>query len=173
MIMNKIYSWKLNFERIMRAVECAYERLSESNRLKLNPATTYQRKFSERITQEMTGALGELAVIDFFEIKRKPQINTFHNVADVLEDIEVRSTNYKNGHLILRDNDSPNRKYIFCTVDYDAVRLIGWVNGKDGMVSEYYRSEEKTKSMFKNPKAVRPAWFVPQDALLDMKDLKI
>ncbi len=170
--MKKIYSWTINFERMMRAVEWMHIRLSESHKLNLNPATTYKRTFNERITQEMIGMLAEIAVIDFFGIKENPKINTFHNEADVLDDIEVRATDYKNGHLILRDNDSADRKYIFCTVDYNAVKLVGWINGKDGMVSEYYRSEEKTKSMFKNPKAVRPAWFVPQGSLLDMKDLK-
>jgi hypothetical protein len=170
--MKKIYSWRLNFERMMRAVEWMHIRLSESHKLKLNPATTYERTFNERITQEMTGMLGELAVIDFFGLKQNPRVNTFHNEADVLDNIEVRTTNYKNGHLILRDNDSINRKYIFCTVDYNAVKLIGWINGKDGMVAKYYRSEEKTKSMFKNPRAIRPAWFIPQDDLNNIEDLK-
>jgi hypothetical protein len=170
--MKTIYSWKLNFERMMRAVEWMHVRLSESHRLKLNPATTYERSFSERITQEMIGMLGELAVIDFFGIKQNPGINTFHNVADVLDNIEVRSTNYKNGHLILRDNDKPDHKYIFCIVDYNAVKLIGWISGKEGMTDQHFRSEDKTKSMFKNPRATRPAWFIPQNILKDMKELK-
>ena len=170
--MKTIYSWKLTFERMMRAVEWMHIRLSESHKLKLNPATTYERSFSERITQEMIGMLGELAVIDFFGVKQNPQVNTFHNVADVLSDIEVRATNHKNGHLILRDNDSPERKYVFCVVSYDAVKLIGWSIGKNVMINKYFRSEQKIKSLYKNPRILRPAWFIPQNILQDMKELK-
>ena len=171
--MNKIYTWKLNFEKMMRAIKWMHIRLSESHKLKLNPATTYERTFDERITQEMTGMLAELAVIDFFGIKQNPSVNTFHKVADVLEDIEVRATTYQNGHLILRDNDSIDRKYIFCTVNYDMVRLMGWIHGKEGMTDQYFRSEEKTRSMFKNPRAVRPAHFIPQNKLKDMQEFKL
>ena len=170
--MNNIYTWKLDFEKMMLAIKWVHIRLSESHRLKLNPATTYERTFDERIAQEMTGMLAELAVIAFFGIKQDPNVNTFHKVADVLDDIEVRSTTYQNGHLILRDNDAVDRNYIFCTVNYNLVRLIGWISGKEGMSDQYFRSESTTRTMFKNPRAVRPAHFIPQNELKDMKELK-
>lgn len=170
--MRKIYKWQLNFERMMRAVEHSYIRTFESRKQNLNHEKTYKRNFNERITQEVIGTLGELAVLDFFNVKRDPLVNTFHSAADVLDDIEVRSTNYSNGHLILRHHDLTNRKYVLCTVTYDAVRIMGWIDAKEGMVDKYYRSEEKTKSLFKNPRVLKPAWFIPQNDLKNMEDLK-
>jgi hypothetical protein len=170
--MKTIYSWKLNFERMMKAVEHSYIRISESNNKNLNHASTYERKFNERITQEVIGVLGELAVLDFLNINSDPLVNTYHNIADAGKDVESRATNRLDGHLILRDNDDPERRYIFCTVDYSAVRLIGWAKGKDVMKEEYFRSEQKIKSICKNPKVLRPAWFVPQNILQDMKEFK-
>jgi hypothetical protein len=170
--MKKIYSWTLNFERMMRAVEHSYIRNYESRKLNCDHEKTYKRNFNERITQEVIGTLGELAVLDFFNVKRDPLVNTFHSAADVLDDIEVRSTNYRTGHLILRHHDIVDRKYVFCTVGYDAVRIIGWKNGKDGMTNQYYRSEDKTKSLYKNPRVLKPAWFIPQEDLNCMEVLK-
>jgi hypothetical protein len=170
--MKTVYSWKLNFERMMKAVEHSYIRITESKNKNLNHATTYKRNFNERITQEVVGILGELAVLDFLNINSSPLVNTYHNVADAGKDVESRATNKLDGHLILRDNDDPEKRYIFCTVDYSAVRLIGWSKGKDIMKDEYFRSEQKIKSMYKNPRVLRPAWFVPQNALKNMKEFK-
>lgn len=170
--MKTIYSWTLNFERMMKAVEHSYIRMFESEKKNLNHATTYQRNFNERMTQEVVGILGELAVLDFLNINSDPLVNTYHNVADAGKDVESRATNKLDGHLILRDNDDPERRYIFCTVDYKAVKLIGWSKGKDVMKEEYFRSEQKIKSMYKNPRVLRPAFFIPQNALKDMKEFK-
>jgi hypothetical protein len=171
--MKTIYSWKLNFERINKAFFHAYVRISESTNRNLNHATTYQRSLKERLEQEVVGVLGELAILDFLNIKTGPLVNTYHNLADAGEDVESRATNKLDGHLILRDNDNPERRYIFCTVDYTAVRLIGWAKGKEVMKEEYFRSEQKIKSIYKNPRVLRPAWFVPQDVLNDMKSFKL
>jgi hypothetical protein len=170
--MKTVYSWKLNFERMMKAIEHSHIRQIESRAKNLNHATTYTRNFNERISQEVIGILGELAVLEFLNINSDPLVNTYHNVADAGKDVESRATNKLDGHLILRDNDNPERRYIFCTVGYDAVRLIGWSKGQDVMKDEYFRSEEKIKSMYKNPRVVRPAYFVPQRALKDMKEFK-
>lgn len=170
--MNTVYSWTLNFERMMKAVEHSYIRMFESEKKNLNHASTYKRNFNERMTQEVVGVLGELAVLDFLNIKSGPLVNTYHKIADAGKDVEARATNKLDGHLILRDNDDPERRYIFCTVDYNAVRLIGWSKGKDGMKEEYFRSEKKIKSMYKNPRVLRPAWFIPQNVLRDMKEFK-
>jgi hypothetical protein len=170
--MKTVYSWKLNFERMMRAVEHSYIRMFESEKKNLNHATTYQRNFNERMTQEVVGILGELAVLDFLKINSDPLVNTYHNIADAGTDVESRATNKLDGHLILRHNDSPERRYIFCTVNYDSVKLIGWLKGEDAMQDKYFRSEQKIKSMYKNPRVLRPAWFVPQDVLFDMKNFE-
>ena len=157
---------------MIKAVEHSYIRIIESKNKNLNHASTYERNFNERMTQEVVGILGELAVLDFLNINSDPLVNTYHKVADAGKDVESRATNKLDGHLILRDNDDPERRYIFCTVDYNAVRLIGWSKGADVMKEQYFRSEQKIKSMYKNPRVLRPAWFIPQNALKDMKEFK-
>lgn len=77
---------------------------------------------------------------------------------DVGGKYEVRTTTYKNGHLILHPEDK-KADYIFVVGDGNTFDVVGWINSEDGKKPEYWRTA-----------GVRfPCYFVPQDKLKDIE----
>lgn len=76
---------------------------------------------------------------------------------------EVRSTNRGDGCLILHPSDDDNRAYVLALVraQYRVV-LAGWAFGSRG----------KNKDKFWRSDVRAPAFFVPQDQLRPMRELK-
>lgn len=119
-----------------------------------------------RFVNDLEATLSEIAtaralgISDFY-----PSVNTFHTQADVLSDIEVRSTSSSRNRLILRRNDNANHRFVFTVVelfracpwkeDHPVVDIIGWCHARDGMQDKYLNQYNNRE----------PAWFVPQDIL--------
>lgn len=143
------------------AVESAKMRLIASEAASLNHATTYERDMGERLADEVCGACGELALAKAAGQWFIPSVNTFHRVPDCLLDVEVRSTSLKNGSLIVRDNDSGERRYVLATVSAPDVRLAGWMYGHECKKPEFLR----------NPNGYRESWFIPQSLLRPIEEL--
>lgn len=143
------------------ALNIAWLRIVTSAAKKLNHATTYQRSMAQRIYEEFIGACGELAVGKASGTFFVPSVNTFHRVPDCLDNCEVRSTDNTSGRLIVRDNDSDDRRYIFAVMTGDTMTLVGWLTG----------AEAKKDEWTDNPNGYRPAWFVPQDRLHDVEEI--
>jgi hypothetical protein len=72
---------------------------------------------------------------------------------------EVRATTRRDGRLIIRDNDHPDRPYVLAVGDPYAVEpvieLRGWLWGWEARRREWLR----------DPHGRRPCWMVPQSAL--------
>ena len=143
-------------------VDAAWLRVTTSAAKGLNAATTYQRSMVERVSEEITGAAGEVAVAKWRGRFFIPSINTFHRVPDCMENVEVRSTTRSDGHLIVRDNDDPGRRYVLAVVSTD-VTLAGWVNGSEAQRQEWRRASQRSD---------RQAWWVPQNKLRSMEELR-
>ena len=101
---------------LLEAIKLAELRNLEGSALGCNASTTYKSDLAEFLTRNVNGILAELVVGRKFDRFYLPSCNTFHNQADVGEDIEVRSTHHLNGSLILRDNDYPDRRYVLVIV---------------------------------------------------------
>jgi hypothetical protein len=145
-----------------QAVFTAWTRIIASSMQQLNHATTYQRTLVKRLEEEVVGACGEIAVGKYTDKWFVPSVNTFHRVPDCLNDVEVRATaHFKNGHLIVRDNDAEDRRFVLALVDGQRVRLAGWLYGHEAKRSEWVQ----------DPHNQRPSWFVPQSALRGMDEL--
>jgi hypothetical protein len=143
------------------AFNAAWLRIVASESQGLNPATTYERSRIDRLTEEMTGAAGELAVGKWSNTFFVPSVNTFHRVPDCLKDVEVRSTRLLGGCLIVRGNDADDRRYVLAIVNGDQILLAGWLYGHEAKRDEWIR----------DPHNQRPAWFAPQESLRGMDEL--
>lgn len=140
-------------------VDAAWLRIVASAVKGLDAATTYKRSMAERISEEITGAAGEMAVAKWSGRFFVPSVNTFHRVPDCLGNVEVRSTRHSDGHLIVRDNDATDRRYVLAIVATD-VTLAGWILGKDAQRPEWRRASRRSD---------RQAWWVPQSELQQME----
>ena len=140
-------------------VDAAWLRIVASAAQRLDHATTYRRSMVERVAEEITGAAGELAVGKWSGRFFVPSVGTFHRVPDCLGDVEVRSTRHADGHLIVRDNDAPDRRYLLAIVGDESVRLAGWIVGMEAKRDEWRRASQRS---------TRPAWWVPQGELRPM-----
>jgi hypothetical protein len=138
---------------LMEAVKVAELRYLEARVGGMNNATTYQSDFVEVMSRDVGGILAEMVVGRKFSRTFLPAINTFHNQADVGEDIEVRSTPHLNGSLILRDNDDPGRRYVLVICDPMAgFEVKGWCYGIEAMTDEWHmKGEGRPHWRYKGP----------------------
>lgn len=155
---------KLSLPEWSAALDAAWLRIATSTAQQLNAATTYERSMVDRVREELIGVAGELAVAKYRGQFFIPGINTFHCKSDCGSDIEVRSTSHPDGHLIVRDNDSPGRRYVLAVVDGKGIRLAGWMTGENARRPEWRRASKRSD---------RPAWWVPQEELKDVKEMDL
>lgn len=152
---------ELTIPEMSMALNAAWLRIVASAQQRLNHKTTYDRPMSKRIQEEFVGACGEIAVGKAANKFFVPSVNTYHRVPDCLSDCEVRSTDREDGALIVRDNDSDERKFILAVAVGETVRLVGWLTGRDAKKQEWV----------KNPHGWRQSWFVPQSALRPIEEV--
>jgi len=68
--------------------------------------------------------------------------------------VEVRSTEYPDGALILHPADPDDRPFVLVTGQLPTYDVVGWVMAGDAKRKAYWRTDRR-----------HPAWFVPQGAL--------
>jgi hypothetical protein len=73
--------------------------------------------------------------------------------------VQVRSTSGHRNCLILHKTDPDDKAFVLVTGTAPNFVLRGWIWGRDGKNEEYWR----------DPVGGRPAYFVPQSALLVMR----
>lgn len=149
----------LTARELAMGVDVGMQRLVASTEAGHNHASTYQRGFLKRLEEETIGACGEIAFSKAFGQYWSPSVNTFHEIADVGRDIEVRSTRLNNGSLIVRNNDADDRWFVLVTGEPPLMTIRGRILGIDAKKKEYLR----------DPHGHRKAWFVPQDVLQSPK----
>ncbi len=152
---------ELTLPEMSMALDAAWLRIVVSAQQGLNHKTTYSRSMSKRIQEEFVGACGEIAVGKAAGVFFVPSVGTFHRIPDCLADCEVRSTDREDGSLIIRDNDSDERRYILAVAVGEMVRLVGWLAGRDA----------KKQGWMRNPHGYRQSWFVPQSALRPIEEV--
>lgn len=70
-------------------------------------------------------------------------------------DVDVRSTKYENGMLIIHKTDDPNRKYYLLTGSEGKYTVRGWLWGYEAQQEKYYTSKSDRP----------PEFYVPQSDL--------
>jgi hypothetical protein len=142
--MNEPYYKPFPLRVIVEAFKVAELRQLESELMELNHANARKRNYEQRIEDEINGVLSEM-IIGRMIIKKTwmPTVNTFHEQADVGEDIEVRCSKELNNNLILRDNDDAFRRYVLVICDVMRGWFVkGWCYGYEAMTPEWHRSLE-------------------------------
>ena len=117
------------------------------------------RTLTTRLFNDVLGAASELAVARWVGAEWSGSVNTFHDVADVGDDIEVRCSTNEHGALIVRLNDAPYRWFVLVTGPPPAMSIRGYLWGADAMAPKWWR----------NAHGYRGAWFVPQSELLPIQ----
>lgn len=107
------------------------------------------------------GALGEAAVAKGLNIFWNGSIGTFK--APDVADLQVRSTTWSSGSLIIHKADSSKEIFILVTGVNGSYVLRGWMYGADAKNEKYWKDPKKEN---------RFAYFVPQSDLEPMSKLK-
>ena len=89
-------------------------------------------------------------------------------VADVGTNIQVRSTSYKHGNLLLHPRDKDDQVFVLVkSHDFPTMELVGWVLGKDAKRKEYWEDGSLYKAF-----AGRACYRYPHTKLKPMDTLE-
>lgn len=135
-----------------------------SSRGKLNSAKHTPDR-GDKWDRDIEGAAAEMALAKALGRYYEPTNMTFkgHDGCGV----QVRSTRHPAGHLIIRDNDSPDEDYFLVTGERGDYVVRGWIRGSEAMRSEYRRTPDSLSGIASRSDA---AWFVPQSALKSLEE---
>ena len=111
-------------------------------------------------TLHIDGACGEQALAKHLKMYWSGNLGNFR-AADV-GSLQVRTTQYHNGHLLLHDDDKDDDIFVLMTGLVPALRIRGWCFAKEGKMDDFK----------KDPLGGREAYFVPQEILRPMATLK-
>lgn len=142
---------------VLRAVAVAVERFHDSRARRLDPANARHRDLFTQLLDEANGACGEAAWCRFTGEEWTGAVGTFHRTPDAQGRVEVRTTHYSSGKLILQRSDHPERWFVLVTGKAPRFVVRGWIRGTDAMTDAYWQPAEGTR--------LAPGWWVPQSAL--------
>ena len=143
---------RLSWRELAIAADVGCQRRIRSMAEGLNDAYGYNGE-GDIWTREVNGAAAEMAVAKFFNRYWEAGVNTFK--APDVEGVQVRHTTREDGCLIIREHDPPDELYVLVIGAPPTFRIAGALYGRQAKRPEWLR----------DPGGVRPAYFVPQDAL--------
>lgn len=104
----------------------------------------------------------EMAVAKAFGVYWNTFPVDFRDLPGDVASVEVRSTKYLTGHLIVHDRDKDDRPFVLVRGTMPRYELAGWIMGKDAKQSWWLRKTRKGH-----------AYFVPEDQLREIKELNV
>lgn len=111
---------------------------------------------------DIDGALAELAAAKWLGCYWGGHVDLFKG-PDVL-DLQVRSTCYMNGSLIIRGRDHDEYNYLLVLTRCPFAFIVGYMKGSEAKaMTDCFNKQDNDKA---------PAWFIPQDRLHDPRELK-
>lgn len=114
---------------------------------------------------DVEGMLAEAAVARALGVFFSPVTGHLDTaLGDVIPGVQVRSTKYKSGSLLVHDSDADDDRFLLVTGSSGTYHLAGWIMGSKG----------KLKKFIKEYKG-RSAYWVPQSALtpFSVDDFKV
>ena len=149
-----------------RCVQVANLRMAVANSRGMNHAISTHRPLLQRLREEVIGACGECAVAKYLGRYWAPleELDRFHDVPDVLPNIEVRSTHHDKGKLTMYPTDKRDRIYICVTGEPPNMTIRGYRRG-----AECFRDEWKVTPE-DEPGNQRNIWRIPQSELHPIPD---
>jgi len=126
------------------------------------------RAESARINR--AGALAELCVAEYFGVADHwvEVTDDYHGLkGDVVPGLEVRSTRWPHGGVLLHPKDDDDRLYVSVRTHeantHQRVQIVGWVSGRVG----------KQEKWWDDPQPGRFCYVVPADALRPVQELVV
>lgn len=144
---------KLTHREINLAATHGVQRVEENRRNDWEYKYNYDR---DPYSDAISGSLAELAVAKYYDIyprgfSRAGELDTTA--------FEIRTTRFRDGHLLLHPEDSDSRLYVLVIDNCPDFFLAGKVLGKEGKLRKYWQ-ERRTG---------RPCYWVPQNSLTEVK----
>jgi hypothetical protein len=110
------------------------------------------------------GAAGELAVADFLQLREflYQETEAIRGSFDLPPNIDVKTRSHHDYDLICQLDEKPGKILVLVTIQNKITLLHGWIKSEDAMKEQWK----------KDPAHGRPAYFVPQSALLSLVGLR-
>ena len=110
------------------------------------------------------GAAGELAVADYLQLREflYQETEAKRGSSDLPPNIDVKTRSRHDYDLICQLDEKPGKTLVLVTIQNKITLLHGWIKSEDAMKEQWK----------KDPAGGRPAYFVPQSALLPLVDLR-
>lgn len=116
--------------------------------------------------RHILGVIGEKALAKWLGVYYVPAVGRLDTEdGDVGLAYQVKATTRKGGSLIVRPQDAARFPFVLAIVDAPRVSLMGWVEGVDAKVDEFWRPVDASRGVH------QAAWFVPQSRLEPMESL--
>lgn len=112
---------------------------------------------------DIEGLAAEMAAAKGLGLPYTPMVGDLDtDIGDVAPGLQVRSTRYESGHLLLHETDLPHHVFILVVGQAPNFRLAGWTTPAASRTPERWREEKG-----------RGAYWVAQDELEQMGDLLV
>lgn len=147
---------KLTYAEMQVAATVGIQRYLQNLKLKTEPAYGAEDNTAAS-GLDVLGCIGEMAVAKYFNKYWSGAVGNYQ-AADV-DRYQVRSTMYRAGRLILHREDDPCI-FILVIITHNLCKLAGWIHADDGRDEKYWKDIGNG----------RPAFWVPQNDLIPMKD---
>jgi hypothetical protein len=113
----------------------------------------------------LLGAAGEMAVASYMGLKEHlyAEKEARRGSDDLPGGIDVKTRSKLRYDLIVQRQSDPNKKFVLVTIENQQTLLHGWCYGHEAMDEKYWA----------DPARGRPAYFVPQQNLRPMENLRL
>ena len=119
-----------------------------------------KRSLRLRWADSIHGAMAEAAMSKLLDLPVTPGEKGKITYGDIGGFIEIRSTEWKNGNLIIYERDPVDVPFILVVGHYPRFKAVGFVINND-IDDKWWRSDKDPAS-----------WWIPQSALSPMRDFK-
>lgn len=110
--------------------------------------------------RHIEGAIAEYVAAKVVDGVWTPSTTTLDYAGDVGDGRQVRSTSWRNGKLIVHEEDPDDHKFLLAIVQLPTVRLAGWLFGHEAKKPQFWDDPQHSN---------RPAYFVPQRCLRQLR----
>ncbi len=153
-------TYTLEGERLKFAVHAGVARRLDSIAKRRKGAHGFNRDDFWQL--DIEGACAEAVVAHSLGLEYAPVTDRLDTaVGDVAPGIQVRSTKYPAGSLIVHDSDADSDKFVLVTGANGKYEIRGWILGVHGKQPSWWK-------VYKG----RGSYWVPQEALHSMKTLR-
>lgn len=114
------------------------------------------------VTMDIEGCMAELAAAKSIGVEWPGEHDVPDYPGDLIEGIHVRATKHKTGRLILHESDPDREIFILVCGEYGTYNVAGYT----------FSDEGKKQQFWDDPVKGRPAYFVPQNKLWPIEELR-